>query len=316
MSDNGRAKPKLNIPKRRRALVLPGGGGRGAYQVGVIKALSEVGIEFEMAFGTSIGALNACMMAQEQIGRLEDLWCSIKPWNIFKLPGASQVGRMMFGRKLGLLDTSPMETLLRREISLQRLKESDTEVGFFTTDLCSLETRLITVDSINSSDELIDALMATSAVPIAFPPRQIQGHGLWVDGGLVRNTPMRAAMDRGAEEIFMVLLHPETVSVCPSHMWGVLARCLDVVLDASARKELELAQLYNRLIAEGSEEAEGMRAIQIEVFQPRTPVDITLLEIDPDRSRRMIRQGYEDAMSHLIALYAEEPRQEQTAQSA
>jgi NTE family protein len=314
--NNGRAKPKLNIPKRKRALVLPGGGGRGAYQVGVIKALAEAGIEFEMAFGTSIGALNACMMAQEQIDRLEDLWCSIKPWDIFKLPGASQVGRMMFGRKLGLLDTSPMETLLRREISLERLKESDTEVGFFTTDLCSLETRLITVDSINSTDELIDALMATSAVPIAFPPRQIHGHGLWVDGGLVRNTPMQAAMDRGAEEIFMVLLHPETVSVCPSHMWGVLARCLDVVLDASARKELELAQLYNRLIAEGSEEAEGMRAIHIEAFQPRTPVDITLLEIDPDRSRRMIRQGYEDAMSHLIALYAEEPTEEKAAQSA
>jgi NTE family protein len=321
MADNGRykPKPKLNIPKRKRALVLPGGGGRGAYQVGVAKALEEVGIEFDMAFGTSIGALNACMMAQGQLDRLEELWCSIKPWNIFKLPNATQVSRMIFGRKLGLLDTSPLEEVLRREINLDRLKNSDTEVGFFTTDLCSLETRLISSDDINEFDELIDALMATSAVPIAFPPRQVQGHGLWVDGGLVRNTPMRAAMDRGAEEIFMVLLHPETVSVCPSHMWGVLARCLDVVLDASARKELELAQLYNRLIAEGSNEAEGMRAIHIEVFQPRTPVDITLLEIDPDRSRRMIRQGYEDAMAHLIAMYAEEPADlppERAAQSA
>ncbi|MFX6794037.1 patatin-like phospholipase family protein, partial [Acinetobacter baumannii] len=87
---------------------------------------------------------------------------------------------------------------------------------------------------------------ATSAVPIAFPPRQIHGHGLWVDGGLVKNTPLRAAIDNGADEIYMVLLHPETVNVCPANMWQLIARCLDVVLDASARKELKLAQLYNR----------------------------------------------------------------------
>lgn len=48
-----------------RALVLPGGGGRGAYQVGVSKALMERGIEFDLAFGTSIGGINATLMTRE-----------------------------------------------------------------------------------------------------------------------------------------------------------------------------------------------------------------------------------------------------------
>jgi NTE family protein len=303
--------PTLRIPEKKRALVLPGGGGRGAYQVGVIKAFAELGIKFDMIFGTSIGALNGIMMAQGSIDRLEQLWGNMRPWDVFKLPSPQQIGRMVFGRKLGLLDTAPLEALLRREVDLKKLKAQTAQIGLFTTDLCCLETRLVDIQDILSTNELIDVLMATAAVPIAFPPRQLHGSGLWVDGGLVRNTPMRAAIDRGAEEIFMVLLHPEQVNVCPTNMWQLLARCLDIVLDASARKELEMAELFNRLIEQGSREATGMQHVNIELFQPRKAVNMTLLEIDPDVSKKLIQQGYEDALDHLVAKF-----QEETARSA
>ncbi|HEY9871626.1 MAG TPA: patatin-like phospholipase family protein, partial [Candidatus Obscuribacterales bacterium] len=194
--------------ERRRALVLPGGGGRGAYQVGVAKALAEQGLEFDLAFGTSIGGLNATLIAQGNLRRLEELWCAIRPKDIFRLPSAQQMSRMLLGHKLGLLDTTPLEALLRRELDLQKLKSSRTKVGLFTTDLCSLETRLVTIDDIMSTTEMIDVLMATSAIPLAFPPRHLHGKGLWVDGGLVRNTPMQTAIEMGAEELFVVLLHP------------------------------------------------------------------------------------------------------------
>jgi NTE family protein len=292
--------PVPETPDRpKRALVLPGGGGRGAYQVGVAKALKEKGIEFDMAFGTSIGALNACMLAQGQIERMEQLWSTLKASDVFHLPSASMVGRLMLGHKLGLLDTTPLENLLRREANLQALKTSKTRVGLCATDLCSLETRLFTIDDIMSTNELVDVLMATSAIPMAFPPRHINGSGLWVDGGLVRNTPMETAIQLGADEIFMVLLHPETINVCPTNMFEVLVRCLDIVLDASARREIQSAELYNRLIATGSVESIGRKNVNIRVFQPRKAVNTTLLEIDPERSRRLISQGYEDAMTQL-----------------
>lgn len=302
IEDNG-SQDSENKPIKR-ALVMPGGGGRGAYQVGVAKALYESGLKFDMAFGTSIGAINAAFLAQGELKRLEDMWCNLRPWDIFKLPSAQQLGRMVLGRKLGMLDTGPLEEILRREADLRRIKQSEMKVRVVTTDLCSLETRMVNLEDVSTTGELVDLLMATSAVPIAFPPRQLQGHGLWVDGGLVKNTPLRAAIDSGADEIFMVLLHPETVNICPSNMWQLIARCLDVVLDASARKELELAQLYNRLIAEGAAEAAGMRAVRLEVIQPNKPVDINLLEIDPERSRNLIRQGYDDAKLHLKNINA------------
>lgn len=300
-----------NTERPIRALVLPGGGGRGAYQVGVVKALHEQGLEFDMAFGTSIGGLNATLFAQGSVARMEELWLNIRPKDIYRLPSAQQLSHMLLGQKLGLLDTSPLEELLRREADLQKLKASKTKVGLFTTDLCSLETRLITTDDIMSTSELIDVLMATSAVPMAFPPRHLHGKGLWVDGGLVRNTPLQAAVDRGAREIYTVLLHPDKVEACPTNMWQVIARCLDIVLDASARKEIDLSQLYNRLIAENAEEARGRRKIDIYVFQPHEPVDTNLLEIDPERSRRLIRHGYDDAITQLEAM-----RREQAALAA
>jgi len=290
-----------------RALVLPGGGGRGAYQVGVAKALQERGIEFDLAFGTSIGGINATLMAQGNMKRLEDLWCNIRGKDVFSLPSAHQIGRLVLGHKLGLLDTRPLEDLLRREVDLQKLKASKMKIGWCTTDLCSLETRLITIDDIVSTNELIDVLMATSAIPMAFPPRHVQGKGLWVDGGLVRNTPVETAIQMGADEVYMVLLHPERINVCPVNMFEVLVRCLDIVLEASARKEIETAELYNRLIASGSEESRGRKNVTIRVFQPRKPVNTTLLEIHPERSRRLIRQGYEEAMEMLDSYDNRQP---------
>ncbi len=289
----------------KRALVLPGGGGRGAYQVGVAKALAELGIEFDMILGTSIGALNAAFLVQGDLERLENIWCSIRMTDIFRLPSAAQLSSMILGTKLGLLDTAPLEAILRREVDLKKLKASKTTVGLVTTDLCSLETRLITIDDIASTEELIDILMATSAVPVAFPPRQLEGHGLWVDGGLVKNTPVQAAVDRGAEEIFVVLLHPERITACPTNMLQLIARCLDIVLDASARKEIEVMEVYNRLLAEGAKEAAGHRRIDIRLIQPRKPVDTTLLDVSPRMSRALIQEGYEDALAALFDRYGQ-----------
>lgn len=133
-----------------------------------------------------------------------------------------------------------------------------------------------------STNELIDVLMATSALPMAFPPRHIHRQGLWIDGGLVRNTPMETAIHLGADEVYMVLLHPERINVCPINMLKYWCAASDIVLDASARKEVQAAELYNRLIdaGTGSKSREGAK-LKIRVFQPKHSINVTLLEIDP-----------------------------------
>ncbi|MBS2002498.1 MAG: patatin-like phospholipase family protein [Cyanobacteria bacterium SZAS LIN-5] len=291
------------IERPKRALVLSGGGARGAYEVGVLKALREQGIEYDLAFGTSIGGINAAFYVQGKIDRMEELWTSLKATDIFRFPNIEQIRSIIRGSRWGLFDTNPLEELLYREMNLDQFKNSPTRVGFLTTDLCTLETRMVTSDDINSHKELIDILMASSALPILFPARTLFGEGFWIDGGLVRNTPIQTAINMGAKEIHIVLVEAENDGVCPSNMVQVLARCADILLYASARDGIRLVHEYNKLVHSGqfdNAEAE-IEPLVIKVFQPSGKVNTGILGIDPLRSVRLIEQGYFEAMS-LLAL--------------
>lgn len=300
------------IPARpKRALVLPGGGGRGAYQVGVARALFEKGITFDYAFGTSIGAINATLLAQGDLERLTELWSTAHLLGLFRLPLPAQLAGMVFGTKLGILDPTPMERIIRKEVNFEKLKASPIKVGFFATDLCSLKTRMITTDDLKSQDELVEVLMASSAIPMVFPPRPLGGEGMWIDGGLVRNTPMEASVDLGAEEIYVVLLHPESINACPTSMFGVFSRCLDIMLDASANREIQAIHFFNQLIKDQetieqkhkdqmvTDRIKVQKPVNIKIFQPHVPVNLNLLEVNPAVSRQLIKVGYEEAMSQL-----------------
>lgn len=291
------------IERPKRALVLSGGGARGAYEVGVLKALKEQGVEYDLAFGTSIGGINAAFYAQGKIERVEELWNTLKATDIFRFPNIEQIRSILRGSRWGLFDTSPLEEMLYREMNLEKFKASSTKVGFLTTDLCTLETRLITSDDITTLPELIDTLMASSALPILFPARTLGGEGFWIDGGLVRNTPIQTAINMGAKEIHIVLVEAETDGVCPSNMMQVLARCADILLYASARDGIRLVHEYNKLVQSGqfSEAEAEIQPLIIKVFQPSGNMNTTILGIDPLRSTRLIEQGYFEAMS-LLAL--------------
>lgn len=301
MSGIGETLKEIERPKR--ALVLSGGGARGAYEVGVLKALTEQGVQYDLAFGTSIGGINAAFYVQGKIDRVEQLWRTLKATDIFRFPNMEQIRSIIRGSRWGLFDTSPLEELLYREMDLQKFKASPTKVGFLTTDLCTLETRLITSDDIATTQELIDTLMASSALPILFPARSLAGEGFWIDGGLVRNTPIQTAINMGAKEIHIILLEAETDGACPTNIMQVLARCADILLYASARDGIRLVQEYNKLVSSGEfthAEAE-VEPLVIKVFQPGDRVNTTVLDIDPARSVRLIELGYFEAMS-LLAL--------------
>jgi len=285
--------------ERKRSLVLSGGGARGAYEVGVVKALHEKGVRFDLIFGTSIGAINATFIAQGDIEHLEYLWTHLHHSDVYRLPTFSQLGHIVFGHRWALLDPAPLEQLLLREIDLKKLKESKTLAGFIVTDLCSLKTQMITSDEIESLEEIIDVLMASSALPIVFPPRTLKGEGMWIDGGLVRNTPIQASVNLGAQDIYLVLLHNEAIDSCPASLVEFFSRCGDILLDASARNGILLANQYNRLIETGASETLGLSRLNLHIFQPREPVKTTLLDFNPAHARELILQGYEDAMAQM-----------------
>lgn len=234
-----------------RALVLSGGGGRGAYEAGVAKACAERDFHFDWIVGTSIGALNAALVGQGDLDMLETMWRKIRTSDVYKLPDPGHLRRVIFGQQLGLLNTDPLEKLLRNSICIDKLKAGKTKVGFVTTDLCGLGTRVITGDEIETQEDLIDVLMASSAIPLLFPPRRLHGEGCWMDGGLVRNTPIQAAISLGATEIYAVLVEPNSVDTCPTSMMQLVSRLLEIVFDHSARSGIAHVTQHNRIVQAG-----------------------------------------------------------------
>lgn len=134
----------------RTALVLSGGGARGAYQVGALQALLEIGPPgaslgtdgpgFDVLIGSSAGAINAAMLAAhadalpEGVERLRDVWSALEPSSVFRTDlrslggiGAKWIRDLSFGGLLrgvapkSLLDTAPLRELLSREIPFERI---------------------------------------------------------------------------------------------------------------------------------------------------------------------------------------------------
>jgi NTE family protein len=306
MDNNGDGKELPALEKPKRALVLSGGGARGAYQVGVLKALAELGIEFDMAFGTSVGGINAAFYAQDKLTELADIWCNISATDVFRLPTMNQLRHLLIGHRWGLLDTGPLEELLYREMDLEKFKTSRTNVGFITTDLCTLETRIISTADITSRRHLVDTIMASSALPILFPARHVNGEGFWIDGGLVRNTPMQAAINMGAKEIYIVMLQAENDGSCPTNILQVLSRCADILLYASARDGIRLLRQYNKIIETQGAESAIQHRLDVNVFQPQNQVNYTVLDITAANSKSLIKQGYEEAMHQITSKITHE----------
>lgn len=173
------------------------------------------------------------------------------------------------------------------------------QVGFLTTDLCTLQTRVVTSDEIESLPDLVDVLMASSAIPIIFPSRNLNGEGMWMDSGLIRNTPIQTAINMGCKEIYTVLVQADNDGSCPTNILQVFTRCADILLYASAKDGIKLVQEYNKMIDENANPDALQHKLGLKVFQPDANVTLDMLDIKPKSSKYLMAQGYQDALRQL-----------------
>ena len=210
----------------KRALVLCGGGSRGAYEVGVYKALQEAGYTFDIIVGTSIGALNGALIAQGEIEFLNDLWTNMDITQVVNhlpdmnfsldniMANKSKIASFLtsYVKDFGA-DTTPLQNLVRNKANADKIRENNITYGCVCTTYPSLTGLEITLDEMEEGT-LADYLLATSACFPAFPIQVINGKE-YIDGGYYDNTPIQFALRLGATELVVVELnyprieHPE-----------------------------------------------------------------------------------------------------------
>lgn len=198
------------------ALVLGGGGAKGAYEVGAIAALDELGIKAGSVFGTSVGALHAAMYAQGSMGAAAALWDNIRlsdvvseeslaiaddAENIFDHPEKLLEFITRYAQKKGV-DVSPLTDILHKLIDEDKIRRSGVHLGIVTTrfpSLAMVEKRLEEMET----GSLIDWLMASASCFPIFPMKQVGGDR-YIDGGFCDNTPVEIAVRSGARDIVAI----------------------------------------------------------------------------------------------------------------
>ncbi len=182
------------------AFVLGGGGQLGAHEVGMLRALLERGIAPGLVVGTSIGAINGAAVAAdptvEAVERLTQVWSQIERSDAF---GGGLLGRLgtLARTRTHLHDNDGLRRLLAGAVSVERIE--DLPVAFQCVAAC-IETAS---ERWFDSGPLVDAVLASSAVPGILPPVRI-GDEHFLDGGIVNSIPVNRALALGAGTIYVL----------------------------------------------------------------------------------------------------------------
>lgn len=206
----------------KRAVVLAGGGSKGAYEAGYMRALKELGIDYQIVTGTSIGALNGCLLAQNDQQAMEDLWENLdiskvfaggfSPDFNFDLDTMLDQSNLVVSFFKSYLkekgaDITPLKELIRGLLKEDRLLSSPIDFGLCTVHYPSLKPLLITKSEMEK-EYIFDYLIASASCFPVFPTHNFQNQS-FIDGGYYDNVPVDLALEMGADEVIVVDMHEE-----------------------------------------------------------------------------------------------------------
>ncbi|MEE8058077.1 MAG: patatin-like phospholipase family protein [Pseudomonadales bacterium] len=230
-----------NTPKT--ALIMPGGGARAAYQVGVLKALAQVTNNnvdnpFPILCGTSAGAINAVALAsreenfQQSCQWLEELWMELQTEHVYRSDWTGMIRNtwrlflslvnsgIAVGRPVALLDNLPLKQMLREKIDFSGISRNLQTQKLSAVCVTAMNyTEGVSVSFYQGGPESADWLrwrrqgiptplqlrhiLASTAIPTIFPPQRI-GRNYYGDGALRQLTPISPALHLGAEKILII----------------------------------------------------------------------------------------------------------------
>ena len=206
----------------KRALVLAGGGSKGAYEVGYVKALNELGIDYQIVTGTSIGALNGCLLAQQDFEAMQSLWQQLDISQVFaggfspdfsfdldSMLNQSNLAISFFKKYLKEkgADITPLKNIIRNLLDEDRLLNSPIDFGLCTVYYPTLKPLFITKEEMEK-EHIFDYLIASASCFPVFPIHSFDDKS-FIDGGYYDNVPIDLAFDMGADEVIVCDMHEE-----------------------------------------------------------------------------------------------------------
>ncbi len=296
----------------RLAIVLSGGGAKGAFQVGVLDALiTKHGVRPQIVVGTSTGAIQALAVAQNDVPALVEVWSGLKG-NSDIYTGRSGIIGGLLGDK-ALYGTAPLRKLLKKFYDPAKIAASGIELRLGVVNLQTGEFQLVA----QNAPGLDNWVYASCAMPVFFDPLQTSDKQQWVDGGVRDVTPLGAALELNPSGVLVIRASPATNIEPPKHYDSLVPiglRAVNLLQAEVSRNDLQNASLINDMLAARDKlftglEAAGIpaaqasklllpldtqlakyRFAQIRVIEPAEPFSDTL-EFDPKKIAKAIDAG-------------------------
>ena len=308
MSDRGVQKPPSRaqwlrrLAHRRRdtvGIVFSGGGPLGALEVGTLHALFDHGVRPDLVVGTSVGALNATWTAYDPtpagVDRLDAVWRGLKDNDLFPGGGrfkASWARMLVRGNRV--FENVGIRRLVESNLGRARFEDMQIPLAVTATEL---ETGR---EVVFTTGDLLDPLLASTAMPSIFPPVTIAGHN-YIDGGVADNVPIAPAVAMGAKTLYVMDATSHTKQRRP------LNRPIDYLLHAFSLARGQRFELERSLYAE-KVNLILIPSPKLDVFVPFASLEHTsrLIEAAYESTRRFLESG-------AIATLPSEPDEEPEA---
>lgn len=204
-------------------LVLEGGGVKGAYQAGAMKALAEFGAEFDGVVGTSIGAVNGALYLQGGYGKVQEVWDNVKLTTVYDLtdeeaekfkelqiaPALREYIRRRLDDKGTIIDKSYQKSqeFFENLVNEDDMRKSQKDYGVVTYNLSDRKPVEIMMKDIEYG-KLVDFVIASATFPV-FPPKMIDGKK-YIDGGVYDNMPVNLLGRNGYDNMLVIRTNPQT----------------------------------------------------------------------------------------------------------
>jgi NTE family protein len=282
--------PKKKQSKRRQTygLVLSGGAALGSYQAGAIRALYEAGLDIRCVAGSSIGALNGYLAATREIDRMIAFWKNIDQKKLITIQSFT---KLFFSGSTSLLTDQMQRNLVEEAVSLATLQKSGIAYICAAISIHTGKLHYFRGSDAQTDRELRDFILASAAVPGVFPPVKI-GEELYIDGGLVRNTPVEALEGERVDCLIAISMEPEYYPEEKiSNTAQIALRTLSIFFRSQADDAIARSLASRR-----------RRAKRVLLLRPQLPLDMQQYEFDPKKIEQLIEQGY-TAASQFIARH-------------
>lgn len=194
---------------REYGIVLEGGGARGAFQIGVWRALKEAGIRIRGISGVSVGALNGALICMGDLEQAEELWEQLNPAAVMNVnlepesfsEAVAELGRVI---REGGLDAAPLRGLIHDTIDEEKIRKSDCEL--FATTISLTDRELVKQDVKAMPEGKIEEILMASAFFPLFKNEALSGKW-YTDGGSLDNVPVGPLLERDYRDIIVIRIY-------------------------------------------------------------------------------------------------------------